>query len=392
MERLRIILFTQQFSHFRSGVGTYSAVVTQELVERGHGVTLVTPDTEEAPSGLPIRTIKIPRRKLDPTPGGWFSLGISFARILSLEAGKFDLAYFTDAREAWAFNRSSIPLIGMINDSYALDWEMPNYPRSLFLDKKKRGIYYKFLRATEKRTYHHFQALIANSHYVAETVTKGYDLNPSLLHVVYIGLPDLSEITTPMKLDGHPSILFVGGNFQRKGLLTLIQAVSELITVFPQIKLHIVGSDRNQSAFEKQCFDLGISSSVLFHGWKPNDYVCKMIAGARIFAMPSFTEGFGLVYLEAIRAGTPVIASVSSGIAEILRDRIEALFVRRGDVSSLVHAIRDLESDQTLRKNIIAKSRKVLEGFSVKEMTKKTEKIFSSTLQNCRRVKGKNNR
>ncbi|MBE0617650.1 MAG: glycosyltransferase, partial [Proteobacteria bacterium] len=117
---MRVLMFTQQFAAFRSGVGTYASALAGGLKARGHSVTVVAPEGELREGGE-ADGIAAPRLGRDPTPGGWLSLGRGFARVLTSHGSHVDVAPFTDAREAWGVRHAAVPVVGMVNDSYALD-------------------------------------------------------------------------------------------------------------------------------------------------------------------------------------------------------------------------------------------------------------------------------
>jgi glycosyltransferase involved in cell wall biosynthesis len=376
MPPLRILLFAQQMAAFRSGVGTYSAGLAAGLAARGHRVTAVVPRGEE-PSLPGVEIVSVPRPpRWDPTPGGWISLGLAFRKVLAERGSDHDLGHFTDAREAWACaGRSPVPVTGMANDSYAADWLVPAYPRGVFADRLSRSLYYRLLRAVEKPTYAGLSGLIANSAHVARAVEARYRLGPGKARVIYYGLPAYPA-PVPVPLPGHPAILFVGGNFQRKGLGVLLAAASLLVAEFPAITIHVAGRDRNQGALEERARLLGVRDRVVFHGWQANERVRGMMAGTTLFALPSLTEGFGLVYLEAMRAGKPVIATTAGGLAEAFAGGREALFVPPGDERALADAIRRLAADPALAAALGEAGRGRSERFSVQEMAAATERYF----------------
>lgn len=375
---MRILLFTQQLAGFRSGIGTYAFGLTTGLAARGHLVTVVIPEGEGLK--LPgVRLITVPRPRFDATPGGWLSLGLSFAKVLAVKAAEHDIAHFTDAREAWRVYRLTIPVVGMVNDSYALDWLERGYPRRSFKDRKLRNLYYRLLRFVEKRTYHRLNALIANSRHVARAVITGYRLNSRKVNIIYYGLPDCPAFS-PVPMKCKPAILFVGANFQRKGLPTLLKAAARLRPRYNGLCIHVVGRDRNQPALESLARKLDITSDVVFHGWQPNDRVRGMMAGADVFALPSLTEAFGLVYLEAMRAGTPVVATTLGGAREVFREGEEALFVAPGDVDGLAEAIEKIITDPKTTSRLQGGGRAAVSRFSVEAMAAATEELYSHIL------------
>jgi len=376
---MRILLFTQQLAAFRSGVGTYTHGLITGLRDLGHQITVVLPEGE----GIEIPDLRIhtaTHSRFDPTPGGCLSLGVSFAKILSNEAIEYDIAHFTDAREAWYVRNSPIPVTGMINDSYALDWLDVNFSRNIFADRHLRGIYYWLLRVVERHTYCRMDAVVVNSKYVGRKVINNYRIDPNRVRLVYIGLPDQPTVS-PIPLTGSPSILFVGANFQRKGLPVLLKATAQLLPRFPDVRVHVVGKDRNQPYLVTQARKLGIAEAVEFHSLQPNDHVCGMMIGADVFVLPSFTEGFGLVYLEAMRAGTPIIATSNGGAKEVLVDGKEALFVDPGDEKGLAMAIEKITSSPNTAYRLRKWGQAAVKRFTVDAMGKATEELFLEALK-----------
>ncbi len=373
---MRILLLSQQLAVFRSGVGTYAASLAEGLAARGNQVTVGVPFGQQAE--IPgVRVIELPKPPYyDPTPGGWIGLGVHFDKLLAAEGPSYDVVHFTDGREAWAAAaKSGPPLTGMINDSYALDWIQPGYPQGLFADRRLRSLYYRVVRLAEEKTYPFLSGLIANSARVAEAVEKGYGVAPVPVRVIPIGLPSLPP-PAPVPLEGEPSILFVGGNFQRKGLGYLLGAAARLRARFPRTTVHVVGKDRNRRALARRARALGLGGSVVFHGHLPHPEVRGMMAGASIFALPSITEGFGLVYLEALRAGTPVVATTAGGFAEHFTHGEDALLVPPGDEEALAAALLRLAEDPRGAASLAAAGRRTAERFTVEAMAEQTEEFF----------------
>lgn len=373
---MNILLFTQQLAAYRSGVGTYAMNLVQGLAARGHRLTVVLPDRQVQPiPGVDFVTVSPSR--VDPTPGGWFSLGASFARVLRDIQGRFDVAHFTDAREAWCRGKRATPVTGMVNDAYALDWVRPGYPRRFYSDRFLRGAYYAFLRRLEKSTYPHFDALMANSAYVKREITVGYGMPADEVSIVHYGL---THPPAPESIDlaGKPAVLFIGGNFHRKGLAVLIEATALLAPRLPGIHLHVVGEDRNRPAFVELAARRRVTGRVTFHGWMPNEAARGMIAGADIFVLPSMTEGFGLVLLEAMQLDTPCVATREGGAREVFQPGLEALFVDPMSAHETAHAIERIATNEAVAAALRENGRLAAARFTPSAMAERTEAVWDS--------------
>jgi glycosyltransferase involved in cell wall biosynthesis len=375
---MRVLLFTQQFASYRTGVGTVAFALAAGLIARGHTVGVVGPKEEYA--NMPgMAYVPVSPFRLDVTPGRWISLGRLFSKLLGNLSGQYDIAHFTDAREAWLSHPKTIPISGRINDSYAVEWFEPGYPRRFYSDRVTRSIYYFFLRMIESYTYRRLTGLTSTSKHAADIAASAYRLDPDKIQVVYNGISTPSH-QTAIPLKGKPAIIFVGANFNRKGLPILLAATSRLKPRFPDICVHVVGKDRNQKALAIKARRLNISENVYFHGWQPNHKVIDMMAGADIFALPSLTEGFGIVYLEAMSVGTPVIATSTGGAGEVFANGSEALFVRPANVSDLADAIDKIASDPATAARLMEGGKSAAARFTIEEMVKRTEESFLKLL------------
>jgi len=373
---MRVLLLTQQLARFRSGVGTVAHALVRGLGARGHGVSVILPEGEEIPDA---RCHTVPRPRLDPTPGSWIGLSRRFADEVRARAGRFDVALFTDAREAWRCRRPSLPTVGLVNDTYALDWLAAGYPRARFADRWSRALYYGLQRRVERATYPRLSGLLANSEHVARALTGGYGIAARRIRVVRLGLDDGPDVAA-IELAGAPAILIAGGNFQRKGLPVLLQAAGSLLATLPGLRIHVVGSDRNQPAVEAEARRLGVREVVTFHGRVPNERVRGMMAGADLYAMPSWTEAWGQVYLEAMRAGAPVIATSAGGLSEVARDGEHALFVKPGDSSGLAEAIERIVRDGALRDRLRRRGLALSREFTIEAMSEAVERALGEVV------------
>jgi len=383
--RLRILVLAQQLAAFRSGVGTYVAALVGGLAARGHAVTVAVQEGE-AQDVPGVEVVTVARSRLDPTPHGKVSIARAFTVVLRERARDFDVAHFADAREAWTLRRPPIAVTGAVHDTYALDWNRPGFPRHLFADRTVRGLYFRALRCVERRTYRKLDLVAANSDHVARALTDGYGLPAARVRVVRYGLPPVAPVSAA-GVPGEPSILFVGGNFHRKGLPTLLEAAARLRSRFPGIRVHVVGKDRHGERLVRRARDLGLADAVVFHGWLPNERVRGLMAGATVFAMPSTVEAFGYVYLEAMVAGTPVVATAEGGAREGIADGTEALFVAPGDPDALAAALASIASEPAVAARLREGGRRAAGRFTVEAMVAGTETLLRDAVA-ARRARG----
>jgi len=123
-------------------------------------------------------------------------------------------------------------------------------------------------------------------------------------------------------------LLFVGYRKPTKGISTLLRAVALARADHPGISLRLVGgspTDQIEAGWQREAADLGIAEVVTFEGPADRRGVAEAMARASLFVHPSPRETFGVVAVEALAAGLPVIAADSGGVTEILGERQEDL-------------------------------------------------------------------
>jgi glycosyltransferase involved in cell wall biosynthesis len=175
-----------------------------------------------------------------------------------------------------------------------------------------------------------------------------WPLNPD-----FLGMADHPD-NLPL-LKGFPDgrvVLTVGrwaASERYKGVDDLIRASAQLRTKFPGLYLAAVGDGDDLSRLQKIAVDLGVSESVRFFTNLSRAQIAACYARSEIFALPSTGEGFGLVFLEAMAFGKPLIAAACGGSTDVVQDRVNGLLVRPHDLKGLIEALSRLLENSTLR-------------------------------------------
>ena len=136
----------------------------------------------------------------------------------------------------------------------------------------------------------------------------------------------------------------------RKGLPFLIRAVAEVRSDLPQARLLVGGEGQERPNLERQVRSLGLTDCVEFVGpvVEPTDFYRRL----DLFVLPSLDEAFGLVLLEAMAVGLPVVGTTVGGVPEIVEDGLQGLLVPPADTHALADAIRSLGHDRVRRKQM----------------------------------------
>ncbi|HEC23079.1 MAG TPA: glycosyltransferase family 1 protein [Chloroflexi bacterium] len=130
---------------------------------------------------------------------------------------------------------------------------------------------------------------------------------------------------------------------------TLIRAAALLKEEFPDLVVEFVGEGPLEEDYRRLAREVGASEVCQFVGRLPHREVFRRMAAATVCVLPSLTEAFGIVNIESLAVGTPVIASHTDGIVEIIRDGQDGFLFPPGDYRALAEGLHRLLSDPDLR-------------------------------------------
>jgi glycosyltransferase involved in cell wall biosynthesis len=140
-----------------------------------------------------------------------------------------------------------------------------------------------------------------------------------------------------------------------KGIDILIEAMPLILRKVPDSSFFIAGDGSERERLVNRCNELQVTSSVHWAGTVPREEALKMLSGADIAVVPSRFEGFGLTAIEAMALGTPVVASNTDGLAEIIRHGETGWLFTSGDHAALADGVIKLWEQPELR-NLISGS------------------------------------
>jgi len=189
-----------------------------------------------------------------------------------------------------------------------------------------------------------------------------YGADPARIAVIPCGVDttlfapgDQAAARATLGLDGRPRLLYVGRLAPIKGLTTLLDGMAQLRGRGSRAHLCIVGGDADEplngheGELRARLADLGLQDSVTFVGAQPQESLRAWYVAADATVLPSYYESFGMVALEAMACGSPVVASRVGGLQTTVRDRITGVLVPDHDPVSLADALEDVLDDAPLR-------------------------------------------
>jgi len=147
----------------------------------------------------------------------------------------------------------------------------------------------------------------------------------------------------------RPTILCVARMYPRKRVEDLLEAASALRQRIPAVQVRIVGHGPEWARLQSLHTRLGLGDTVVFLGEVPRVTLAVEYMGAHCFCLPSVQEGFGLVFVEAMAAGLPVVACRAGAVPEVVLDRRTGLLVAPRRPAELAEALETVLGDGGLR-------------------------------------------
>ncbi|SAL35796.1 glycosyl transferase, group 1 [Caballeronia sordidicola] len=313
---MRVALTTHSVNP-RGGV-VHALELASALVEAGHDVTIFAPAApgeslfREPPCRVILATIEGSQQN---------TVAMVDARLRALKAslkacdpGSFDVLHAQDSisGNALAELREEGAIAGFIRTVHHLD----------HFDNPR-------LAAWQTRAWRDADRVLCVSEMWTRVMRDTYGIDAVMISNG-VDLSRYSAQRTPqdaaLDIHGSPVVLAVGGIEARKNTATLLDAFAELIQRFPQARLVIAGGasllDHNAYAlaFMQRVAALGLDHAVTVTGPLDDAHMPALFRRADVLAMVSLREGFGLVVLEALASGTPVVASRIAPFTEYLDD------------------------------------------------------------------------
>jgi glycosyltransferase involved in cell wall biosynthesis len=166
-----------------------------------------------------------------------------------------------------------------------------------------------------------------------------------------------------------------------KGHTYLLQAINLLRNEFPQLRLHIIGDGPQAPVLRRMIDDLDLHSVVQLTGPKYGSALLKELHEAQLFVLPSLRETQGIVFMEALMSGVPVVGGDIPGVREMLRNGEDGILVPVKDAAALAGAIaenlRHPERARTMAENGRAR---MMEHYRWSVIAEKTENLYKTIL------------
>jgi D-inositol-3-phosphate glycosyltransferase len=291
-------------------------------------------------------------------------------------------------KEAWG-----VPLLQMFHTLGLIKQKVGQTPEEVEGDYRIQGERFVMANAdrmiaattSERKQLNHYYGVDSSR---IEIISPGVDID----HFYPIPLDEAKEaIGIP---PDDRMALFVGRIEPLKGVDTLIRAMAMVKKNCRQFRcphyLVIIGGDPDVDQLEmsdemmrlqRLCGELGLDEVVLFLGKRSQKSLPYYYSAAEVVVMPSHYESFGMVALEAMACGTPVIASKVGGLAFLVKDGETGYFVPSQDPVALSHKLRLLFVDHVLRCRLGQQASAYANGFDWRTITRRIESLYKKMVK-----------
>jgi phosphatidylinositol alpha-mannosyltransferase len=340
------------------------------LSKRGYDVLVLAPGARTAEEGY-VRTVGRPVR----VPYGGKVAPISFSwrawqRIReTLRVFEPDVLHahepLSPSTSMLAVRASAVPTVGTFH---------AGHDRSRLMSAAA-----PILRATYRR----LDARIAVSHAAADFLATAFpgpvEIVPNGVEVDRFAEASGAAAPVPPGVPAGRRMLWVSRLDPQKGFPMVVRAFERLARELDDLSLVVIGDGRDRGAVDMLSPDLRARVAML--GAIPNVELPAYHAAADVFAAPATGhESFGVVLVEAMAAGVPVVASDIPGYREVVRDDVDGLLVPAGDVDALAGSVRRILSEPKLARRLSQAGRERARAFSWDVVVPRIEAIYERVI------------
>ena len=213
--------------------------------------------------------------------------------------------------------------------------------------EEQLGTGYDLSSWIERIGYKMADRVIAVSKEMRDDILKFYGVSPERVEVIHNGVdPDVyqpvnsREILNELGLKEQKYILFVGRISRQKGIMVLLEAFAALNEPDIQLVLCASSPDSDEILTELNERISSMNNVIWLNRMVEKAAIIELYSHAAVFACPSIYEPFGIINLEAMSCGTPVVASRTGGIPEVVLHEETGLLVEPGDIKALMDALK----------------------------------------------------
>ena len=362
---MRICLVSQQYppETASGGIGSQTYAKAHGLADLGHEVCVIAAGSQcekHEYTDRKVQVIRIPsfheRMPIHTQPVEWLTYSSEVAAAVSaLHSEKaLDLVEFPDwGSEGYVhlLNQTEwnhIPTVIHLHGPLVMFAHTMGWPA---LDSE----FYRVGTMMEGTCLRLADAIFSSSECSLNWCERNYDLKGKRIPILHTGVDTSHFYPRPVPKENRPTIVFVGRIDRHKGAVLLVEAACLLAKQYPDLRLRMFGTPDASVLMElrEMVSAAGLVDLLEFPGFVDRQELPAHLSQCHVFAAPSIYEGGpGLVYLEAMACGLPVVACEGSGASEAIHHEVDGLLIPPGDVQALVQALDRLLSNTGYRQTM----------------------------------------
>ena len=378
MDRLKIAMVSPYDFTWPGGVTAHVSQLEKQLTRLGHDVQVLAPHSPPSGRGDPGPFVPLGRSVPVPSGGSIARVSLSwwlYRKIRALlERESFDIIHLHEplapVLPLCVLEVSNAVNIGTFHAAYT------------------RQHLYRLSHPIIKRWHDRLHGGIAVSpaalNYVSNFFPRDYEIIPNGIDVDHF---TSNAVPWPEYLDGKTNILFVGRLEKRKGLKYLLDAFSRLKWEFPNTRLLVVGPGNLDKESHRILSARNLQDVVLL-GKVPYSDLPRYYASADIFCSPATgAESFGIVLLEAMAAGNPIVASEIEGYQGLITHGQQGMLVPRRNPEALEQSLAYLIKNPDLRQRMGGQGLQMVQKYRWEAVAPRVEDYYYETLDSVRQAK-----
>ncbi|MEW6045589.1 MAG: glycosyltransferase [Bacillota bacterium] len=386
---MTIAFFSDSYTPYVSGVVQSIRLTAAELARRGHRVLIVAPaypgHGRSGPDGTGAYVLRLPSL---PAPGQpVFRLPIPWRRALGpllsepVSVVHAHSPFLTGDLALWAARRLGAPLIFTHHTLYHEYAHYGILPAWMVIPAVRRRVG-AFCRAAS--------AVVAPTPAIARMLPSLYgptapvSVVPTGLQLESFAHADPAWLRRQLSIPSEaPVLIHVGRLTREKNMVALVQALHHLLTRLPQCHAVVVGSGPFLPQLRQAALHPPFAGQLHLVGPAAPEAVPRYLAGADLFLTASTTETQGLVAVEAMAAGLPVVAPAAGGIPDVVQDGREGLLTEP-DGAALAQAAARILSDPVLRRTMAGHALARAARFDIRTTTARLLDLYGGLSPACR--------
>ena len=371
------MLLNYEFPPMGGGAGRATYNIARQLALLGHDVDVLTSRANgekacEETGGVTIHRVPIIRENIHECGffGAFVYVFFAYFKLIKLiETKDYDILHYffglpTGLLAVLPARHKHIPFVVSLRGS-----DVPFYDPF----NKHLSLAHQLLKPVTQSIWRRANHVVALSESLRSTALKTSPKEK--IDVIENGIDsEIFHAKRNRRVDKSFKMILVSRLIERKGIQYVIAAMSGLADA--DISLTVVGVGKYEKKLKKMCEECGLQSVVHFYGYCPNEKLPSLYHESDVFILTSLAESFGIVFLEAMASGLPVIGGRTGGVPAIVSAE-NGILVEPTSVKEIGNAIVKMKENPGMRRDMAVRNRqKVLEQYSWERVAEMYNRIY----------------